>query len=547
MASSWLLTALVFCPLLGAVLAMWLGLSGKIRLMKTVSIAVSFLPLALSLWLWRVQSLAGSRGIWPSLDVAKIDAPWIPILDSHYHMGTDGISTLLAVLSTLLTTLCLMFAQRLSDTNSKDRTWQFYALFFLLETGMLGVFVSLDLVLFFLFWEISLIPMYFIILLWGGERRQAAALKFILYTLVGSAGMLVAFAALYLNSDTPLLHNHTTDIVLLIQQAQHGPIVSGLVGALVFWALWVGFAIKVPVFPFHTWLPLAHVEAPTEGSVILAAILLKMGVYGMIRICLQILPQEFHIFSSIVAWLGAFSVIYGALCAMAQTDLKKLVAYSSINHMGFCTLGVAAAAAVTGKEVAHNGALQGFRVTALDGAVVEMIAHGLITGAMFFLVGVIYERAHHRDLRRFGGLWTAMPIYGAVMIFSTMASLGLPLLVGFVGEFLAFIGSFPIFRGAAIFSAFGLILAAAYWLWMLQRLLYGPMDARYADFPDISRKEFSVLLPLMLAILILGVWPRLILDLINTASVNVLATPVGAALHGAAPHLFSHLTRPFGG
>ncbi|HET6385022.1 MAG TPA: NADH-quinone oxidoreductase subunit M [Armatimonadota bacterium] len=539
-----LLTLLVFCPLLGAALAAWFGLTGRMALVKRGSILFSLVPLGLSCALWAEHLQGPAIGI----TTGEIDVPWIPILNSHYHMGVDGISLILVVLTTLLTTLALIFAQRLSDTEASDRTWQFYAMFFLLEVGMIGVFVSLDLVLFFLFWEVSLIPMYFIILLWGGPQREGAALKFILYTLVGSAGILVAFAALYLKTQT-------TDMVTMIAHAQHAPILTGALGAWVFWLLWIGFAIKVPVFPFHTWLPLAHVEAPTEGSVILAAILLKMGVYGMIRICLQIMPQQFHAFSAVVAWLGAFSVIYGALCAMAQTDLKKLVAYSSINHMGFCTLAVAAAAAMTPTNAAQfaelaqkahamglsPAAFLGFRATALDGAVIEMVAHGLITGAMFFLVGVIYERAHHRDLRRFGGLWTAVPLYGGVMLYCTLASLGLPLLIGFVGEFLAFIGSYPIFQGAAIFSCFGLILAACYWLWMLQRLLYGPLNPQYANLPDMNGREKLAIYPLMGFILVLGLVPRLILDMINTASLNLFGaagvTMVGApAFHFIAMH-----------
>ena len=537
-----LLTFLVFCPLLGAALAMWLGLAGKIRSVKIVSILFSLLPLVLSGCLWVVHSQVSADLAWPGLGTAEIDLPWIPLLGSRYHMGVDGIAVLLVILTALLTTVCMIAAWRLPEDDTSARVWQYYMLFFLLEVGMLGVFVSLDLVLFFLFWEISLIPMYFIIVLWGGKQREAAALKFILFTLVGSAGMLVAFAALFLKSMTPS-GAHTTDIVALIQQAHQAPIVAGTLGAVVFWLLWIAFAIKVPVFPFHTWLPLAHTEAPTEGSVILAAILLKMGVYGMIRICLQVLPQEFHQFSSTVAWLGAFSVIYGSLCAMAQTDLKKLVAYSSINHMGFCTLGVAAAAGVTTADIARDSAMHGYRMIALDGAVVEMLAHGLITGAMFLLVGVIYDRAHHRDLRRFGGLWSAMPVYGGVMIFCTLASLGLPMLIGFVGEFLAFLGSFGVFRGAAIFSAVGLILAAAYWLWMLQRLLYGtPREDRHGIFADISPHELWAVGPLMLLTLLLGVYPRLILDAINEASAAVLGGPLTALLPGAI-HLASRIAR----
>jgi NADH-quinone oxidoreductase subunit M len=514
--SGQLLTVLVFCPLIGAALAAALGLTGKGRLVKPVSVFYSLVPLILSVRLWVDYSTGGVRA-WPGLSTAEINTPWIPILGSRFHMGCDAISVLLVVLTALLTTVSLIYAQRLSSSRPDDRLWQYYALFFALEVGMLGVFVSLDLVLFFLFWEISLIPMYFIILLWGGPRREGAALKFILYTLVGSAGMLVAFAAIFLKA-------HTTDMVALIEMARSGPIVVGALGAWVFWLLWIAFAIKVPVFPFHTWLPLAHVEAPTEGSVILAAILLKMGVYGMIRVCLQMLPQEFHYFSATVAWLGAISVVYGAFCALAQTDLKRLVAYSSINHMGFCTLAVAAAAAVTGAQVARNPAFEGFRVEALSGAVVEMLAHGLITGAMFLLVGVIYDRAHHRDLRRFGGLWTSMPVYGGVMIFCVLASLGLPLLMGFVGEFLALNGSYPIFQGAVIFSIFGLILAACYWLWMVQRLLYGPVNETNAGLPDINNRELLSIAPLMALALLLGLFPRLILDMINVACVTIFPT-----------------------
>jgi NADH-quinone oxidoreductase subunit M len=433
---------------------------------------------------------------------------WIPPLHVNYALGADGLSLPLVVLTTLLSLLSIVYSFRI-----QERVKEYMAFFLLLEVGMLGVFLSLDLVLFYVFWEISLVPMYFIIGIWGGPRRDYAAIKFFIYTLVGSLAMLLGILVLYFAG------GHTFDMVRL---AQIQPLaMGGWKASLVFWGLFLGFAIKVPMFPFHTWLPDAHVEAPTAGSVILAGVLLKMGGYGFLRISLPIMPQQFRQFAIVIAILAVIAIVYGALVAMAQNDLKKLIAYSSVNHMGYVMLGICAAAATV--PTAANAVS---KATALNGATLQMINHGLITGALFFLVGVIYDRAHLRDLDAFGGLAKQLPIYAGLMMFTCFASLGLPGLAGFVSEFLVFLGSFGA-AGLAYqimtgISLLGVVFTAALFLWMIQRMFLGEPNPRWAGLKDMDRGELFAIVPLAVLTLAIGVYPLPILNMINVAMTHIL-------------------------
>ncbi|HET8679385.1 MAG TPA: NADH-quinone oxidoreductase subunit M, partial [bacterium] len=432
---------------------------------------------------------------------------WIPGIGINYHLGIDGLSLPLIILTTLLTVLSIVYSWRI-DLRVKE----YLFLFLLLETGMLGVFLSLDFFLFYVFWEVSLVPMYFLIGIWGGPRREYAAIKFFLYTLIGSLAMLLAILLLYFNAEP-----RTFSMLELIRQ-QPLARVPGL-AALAFWGFFLSFAIKVPMWPFHTWLPDAHVEAPTAGSVILAAILLKLGTYGFVRVSLPMLPEAFKLYAPIVAVLALIGIVYGALVAMAQPDLKKLVAYSSVNHMGYVMLGIAAAAAAVGDATKAAAA-----TTALNGAVFEMIAHGIITGALFLIVGVIYDyRAHTRGVDDFGGLGANLPVYTGITTIAMLASLGLPALMGFVAEFLIFVGSFGIFPWFTGVSLLGVLFSAAMFLWTVQRIFLGPLNQRWAALPDIDRREAISLVPLTALMVVFGIYPRPLLDVINVAMSSLVS------------------------
>jgi len=518
------LSLLLIVPLAGMVVILFLDRERHVQAIRGVAVAASALVLAWSIACAFAYSLgvgerehalvmpaasAGSaaHGAVSSMTMRlEYQAPWIPSLGITYHLGVDGLSLPLIILTTGLTFLSVIYSLRI-----QERVKEYMAFFLLLEVGMLGVFVALDFFLFYVFWEIGLVPMFFLIGIWGGPRREYAAIKFFLYTLVGSLAMLLALLALYFTAQP-----HTFDILDLIRQNPMNPLTRApLVGSLVFWGLFLGFAIKVPLFPFHTWLPDAHVEAPTAGSVILAGVLLKLGTYGFVRVSLPLLPQQCAQYADWIAALALISIIYGALCAMAQQDLKKLIAYSSVNHMGFVMLGVAAAAGSAGIRSLTGGPTIVSRATALNGATLQMVAHGIITGALFFLVGVIYDRAHTRLLDQFGGLAKQMPLYFGIMTVAALASLGLPGMAGFVAEFSVFVGSFASFPVHTILAAIGVIVTAAYLLWMLQRLFLGPLNERWKHLTDMDWGEVFALAPLVAAMLVIGLYPYPLMQVIN--------------------------------
>lgn len=494
-----MLSLIIFLPLVGGIIILFTSKTNE-TLLKGIALGASLASFVLSLFMTALFKIGGG---FQFLELGN----WIPSLGIHYHLGVDGLSLPLIVLTALLSLLSVAYSWRI-----ELRLKEYLFLFLLLETGMLGVFAALDFFLFYIFWEITLVPMYFLIGIWGGPRREYAAIKFFLYTLVGSLAMLLAILVMYFNAQP-----HTFNMLTLIEQQ---PLAAKpVLAALAFWGFFLSFAIKVPMWPFHTWLPDAHVEAPTAGSVILAGVLLKMGTYGFVRVSLPMLPEAFRIYAPAVAVLALLGIVYGALVAMAQTDLKKLVAYSSVNHMGYVMLGVASAAAAAGipeKAVAA--------ATALNGAVFEMVAHGIITGALFLIVGVLYDfRAHTRGVDEFGGLGARLPMYTGITMVAMLASLGLPGLMGFVAEFFIFVGSFGIFPYLTVVAVTGVIFTAAMFLWTIQRIFLGPFNERWAGLPDMDTREKISLVPLAVLMVIFGLYPRPLLDVINAAMTTLVA------------------------
>ncbi|MEN6356645.1 MAG: NADH-quinone oxidoreductase subunit M [Armatimonadota bacterium] len=498
----WILPLITFLPLVGAVLIMFIP-KEKPNAIKGLSILISIIPLIMSVWLWFAYKHSGMQ--FPNGLQFGINVPWISSIGVNFAMGVDGLSVPLIFLTTLLTTLSLIYSHFI-EVRPKEYFW----MFLLLETGMLGVFTSMDFVLFFVFWEVSLVPMYFLIGIWGGPHREYAAIKFFLYTMVGSMAMLLSILAMYFHTSAPG-GGHTFSMLAMAQQAMaNGDAVPVGMAALVFWGLFLGFAVKVPMFPFHTWLPDAHVEAPTAGSVILAGVLLKMGTYGFIRVMLPMMPGQFARFWWVIAVLSVIGIIYGAFVAMAQKDLKKLIAYSSVSHMGYVTLGCAVAASGLGTFVT--------RQSALNGAQMQNFSHGLITGALFLLVGVVYERAHTRDLGAFGGLGAKVPIYAGMLSFCSFASLGLPGMTGFIAELSVLTGAYaasPLLAGLALI---GIVVTAAYMLWMLQRVLLGPLNPKWDKMPDADGREIVSVAPLMALTLFFGVIPGPVMAFFSNAS-----------------------------
>jgi NADH-quinone oxidoreductase subunit M len=470
-----ILTTLLVLPAVGALLLALLP-AGNLRALRWTALGVSLATFACSLWL-----LDGFDAASAEMQFVR-NTDWIHVgsFQIQYHVGIDGISLFLVLLTTFLTPLSI-----LGSWTVERSVKSYMVLMLLLETGMLGVFIALDLVLFYFFWEAQLIPMYFLIGVWGGERRIYAAVKFFLYTAFGSFLMLAALITLYFHAGSG-----TFNLVELTQAvADEAVHFGGLKEMLLFLAFFLAFAIKVPLFPFHTWLPDAHVEAPTAGSVILAGVLLKMGTYGILRFCLPLFPQASVDLGPVISILAIIGIIYGALVAMVQPDVKKLVAYSSVSHLGFVVLGIFA-----------------FNVPAVSGATYQMLNHGVSTGALFLLVGMIYDRRHTRLIEHFGGVAHRMPVYAACFLVISLSSIGLPGLNGFVGEFLILQGTFLSHRGYAIVSATAVILAAVYMLWMYQRVFMGELDkAENRSLADLCGRELLTILPLIIMAIWMGV------------------------------------------
>src|ERR1041385_2846813 len=499
-----LLSLTLFVPALAAVLILFLP-SGENKLFRWFAFGASLIPLILSLIIW-LRFDSGKPGF--QFEESYI---WYEAIGSSLHLGVDGLSLTMVLLTTLLTPLAV-----LASFSITDRVKPYMMLFLFLETGMLGVFMALDLLIFFVFWEVGLVPMYFLINQWGSANRNYASLKFLIYTMGGSLGLLLAIqllVVLFRPFDLPTLYQRWNS---LDRSAMLMGMSVQTVKAIAFWAFAIAFAVKVPIWPFHTWLPDAHTEAPTAGSMILAGVLLKLGAYGFLRLILPLYPNEAKIFAGVLALLATAAIVFGALASYAQTDVKRLVAYSSVNHMGFVVLGIAAAALASGTLDAN---------IALNGAILQMFNHGLSAAGMFFLVGVIYERTHTRNLEEFGGLFPLVPVYGGILIFTSMASLGLPGLNGFISEFLVVRGSWPILTAYTAMSMLGLLMTGAYILKGIKKVLHGPMNEHWAHgdhkLTEINAREVIVMAPLMALILWIGVWPAWILNVINNAVVKL--------------------------
>jgi len=500
--STHLLSTILFFPMLSAVIMMFLP-KDENKLFRWFAFAASLVPFVLTLVAW-FQFKADQPGF-----QFQETYVWYEAIGSSLHLGVDGLSLTMVLLTTLLTPLAI-----LASFNVSDRVKPYMMLFLFLETGMLGVFMALDLLIFFVFWEIGLVPMYFLINQWGSANRDYASLKFMIYTMGGSLGLLLAIQMIGVLFGT-------YDLVAVYQRwnsLEPGSILLGMsihtVKTIAFWAFVIAFAIKVPLWPFHTWLPDAHTEAPTAGSMILAGVLLKLGAYGFLRLVLPLYPVESKMFAGALALLATAAIVFGAFGSFGQTDFKRLVAYSSVNHMGFVVLGIAAAAYSIGTQDA---------TLALNGAILQMFNHGLSAAGMFFLVGVIYERTHTRNLEEFGGLFPLVPIYGGLLIFTSMASLGLPGLNGFISEFLVVRGAFPILTVYTVISMLGLLFTGAYILKGIKKVLHGPMNEHWAHgehkLTEINAREVMVMIPLMALILWIGIYPMWILNVINKAVV----------------------------
>ncbi|MEO6667652.1 MAG: NADH-quinone oxidoreductase subunit M [Nitrospiria bacterium] len=478
-----ILSLVVFMPVVGALAALFLRSEVLVR---WLALGTALLTFVASLPLW----MAFDRTTHAFQFIEKYE--WIPTFNINYAVGVDGISLLLVLLTTALSPIVVLCSWNAIDRRVKE----FMMALLLMETAMLGVFVALDFVLFYVFWEAMLIPMYLIIGVWGGPNRIYAAIKFFLYTLVGSLLLLVAMIALYFAG------GHTFSIPALMAQA---PSYAPAFQFWVFLAFFLAFAVKVPMFPFHTWLPDAHVEAPTAGSVILASVLLKMGGYGFVRFCLPMLPHASAVFTPLILVLSVIAILYGGYMALAQTDLKKLIAYSSVSHMGFVTLGIFV-----------------FTVQGIEGAMLQMINHGITTGALFLCVGMLYDRTHSRQIADYGGVAKTMPIFATMLVIFSLSSLGLPATNSFVGEFLVLLGAFITRPWFAVVASLGIILAAVYMLWMVQRVAFGDANPRNAHHPDLNLRELATVVPLLVAVFWIGVYPEPLLDVLHVSVDHLL-------------------------
>ena len=491
----WGLSLATFLPALGVIVLMFMPAARERAIKITGTVFAGLALVAGILCLARFDYGATDR------IQLEVDSTWIESIGARYHVGVDGLSLPLLILSLLVCFSCLVYLWWHIPEPGKPKA--LFALVLLLETGMNGTFVALDLILFFIFWELVLVPMYFMIGIWGGPQRDYASVKFFLYTLFGSIFMLLGFLALWIHSGTD-----TFDMIALRETTGNA---SELFQNLVFLGLFLGFAIKVPMWPFHTWLPDAHTEAPTVGSVILAAVLLKMGTYGFVRIALPILPEAAVTYAPIIGILAVVAIIWGAMCCFAQTDLKRLIAFSSVGHMGFVMLGIA--------TLTDRG---------INGAIFAMVAHGLITGMLFFLAGSMHERYHTREIAALGGMLKQMPRFGSVFSYAAIASLGLPGLAGFWGEMLALLGAYQpapelsveLFRVLMVFGGIGTVLTAGYLLWTVQRVNLGVVPERFADGKglfDVQPLEWMAWTPLLILIIVGGLVPLIVLGITGDA------------------------------
>ncbi len=507
--NSWVLTALLVIPVVGALLILAMnamapraasdGPPAREGFARGTALAVFLIELVVSLGLWWSFDPSLPGGQWQ----AALTRPWIPDWGIGFAIGIDGIALMMVLLTTCLMPLAVLG----SWTSIRTKAASYYALMLVLTTGMLGVFVARDLFLFYVMWEVMLVPMYFIIGIWGGERRIYASLKFFIYTMLGSLLMLVAILIIGIKAGNPVtgIPNFSYDYLV----ANVGSFTGGgwrvpLTGivlstpVMLFLAFFHAFAVKVPMFPFHTWLPDAHVEAPTAGSVILAGIMLKMGTFGFLRFAMPLFPGAAldPRVRGVVLALAVTGIVYGALVAMVQPDFKKLVAYSSVSHLGFVMLGIFA-----------------LTVQSVQGALMVMINHGISTGALFFLIGMIYERRHTRDIAAYGGIARVVPMFSALLVLVSLSSIGLPGTNGFIGEFLVLIGSFTTYPVLTLIATTGVIFAAAYLLWAIQRILFNPLDkAENEHITDLNWRELGLMAPLVAAIIWLGVYPKPVLD-----------------------------------
>jgi len=493
-----LLSLVIWAPILGGCLVLATGSDKYAPVARLLALLVSAITFLLSIPLWTGFAIGTAEMQF----VERSAEPWIAAFNIYYHLGIDGISMPLILLTTFSTVIVVIAGWEVI----KERVAQYMAAFLFMEGLMVGVFASLDAALFYVFWEAMLIPMFIIIGIWGGPRRVYATLKFFLYTFFGSVFMLVALLYLYFQTNSfAILDYHQYPLGLTAQ-------------ILIFVAFLLAFAVKVPMWPVHTWLPDAHVEAPTGGSVILAAIMLKLGGYGFLRFSLPITPDASRELDWLMIGLSLIAVVYIGFVALVQQDMKKLIAYSSISHMGFVTLGFFLAYSIEANTGALSGAAMG-----LEGGMVQMISHGFISGAMFLAVGVLYDRLHSREIKDYGGVANTMPMFAAFAVFFAMANAGLPGTSGFVGEFMVILSSFKANFWFAFLAGTTLILGAAYTLWMIKRVIYGDIgNDKVAALTDINRREFFFLLLLALMVLLIGIWPAPLLEVMEASADNLL-------------------------
>jgi NADH-quinone oxidoreductase subunit M len=477
------LSALIFLPIFGALLILLMKRSGE-TIIKWSALIMSLIVFILSLPLFtNFDKTTAAMQFSESYE-------WVPAWGVRYALGVDGISVLFVLLSTLLTILCVT----VSWNSIKDKTKEFYAALLLIEGSMIGVFCSLDMFLFYIFWEAMLIPMYLLIGVWGGPNRLYAAIKFFLFTLVGSLLMLVGIIVLY-------LHTGRTFDIMQMMTANYPYHVQ----ILLFWAFFAAFAVKVPMWPVHTWLPDAHTEAPTAGSVILAGILIKMGAYGFLRFNIPFFPEAARDMAPVMMILSVIAIIYGAIICLGQTDLKRLIAYSSVSHMGFVTLGIFA-----------------LNIQGVQGAILQMVNHGIVTGALFLCIGMIYDRTHTRQISDYGGVATVMPVYAAFFMLFTLAAVGLPGTNGFVGEFLIILGGFAASKIMGVLAASGIIIGAAYMLWLYQRVFFLETSAKIEGHKDMDLREILTIIPLAALVLWIGFYPNTFLGFMDVSVQHLL-------------------------